>query len=121
MSDRISWWGVPWWAWALITWGAGWLITIVVVVLAPSNTWELPKDKLDVSQLTDAQCRDDDGLKKLGMLLTEGVPDVTESRKEQCEYPNYTGAKVPRSTTPLYYTGAVIEFQNTWSNFAYIL
>jgi hypothetical protein len=121
MTDRISWWGVPWWAWALIAWGTCFLITVVVVVLIPSNAWELPKDKLDVGTLTDAQCKDDAGLTKLGMLLTEGVPNVTQSRKEQCEYPNYSGAPVPSSKVPLYYAGAVVEFENTWSNFAYIL
>ncbi len=121
MNNRVSWLGLPWWAWALITWAGCVIAAVFIVALAPSNVWELPKDNLDVSKLTDAQCRDDEGLKKLGMLLTEGVPNVTESRKEQCEYPRYSGASVQSSKASLYYAGAVVEFENTWSNLGYLL
>jgi Ceramidase len=96
-----------WWVVALITWAVCLLVTIVLVALAPSNMWKLPRDQGDVSTLTASQCKDDAGLVRLGMLLTEGVPGETESRKDQCESPNYSSI--------------VVESQNTWSNFGYLL
>jgi hypothetical protein len=99
---------LPWCAWALITWAACLLVTIVIVALVPSNAkWKVPRDQGDVSKLTASQCEDDAGLTKLGMLLTEGVSGETQSRKDQCESPNYSSA--------------VVEPQNTWSNFGYLL
>jgi hypothetical protein len=92
--------GAPWWGWALSTWGLCLLLTIVVAIATPSNVWTVPRDAHDVGTLTSKVCGDPAKLKSLGMNLTLNRPD-------QCEAPRYESL--------------IVEPENTWSNFAYLL
>jgi len=90
----------PWWAWALITWGVCLLIAILIAIAAPSNVRTTPRDALDVGTLTSKVCSSTAKLQQLGMNLTLIRPD-------QCEAPHYGSL--------------IVEPENTWSNFGYLL
>jgi len=107
---------MPWWAWALVTWTVVLVVFIVITLAAPSNVWDISNkaksqcdnctqqsatisDAGDVGALKESQC-DCKQLSKLGMCLVLRRPD-------QCEAPRYGSV--------------VVEPQNTWSNFGYLL
>jgi hypothetical protein len=126
---------LPWWVWALIVWGVCLVIFPIVAFVAPADLWTLPvlgEDKL--GELTNDKTCDNCVLFKDQLYLTI-------LRKDQCEFPNFT-KKVscnisaecnldptkckpplsgPASTQALCGTTTIVEPQNTWSNFGYLL
>ena len=137
MSDRISWLGLPWWAWALITWGASLVVAIIVAFAAPSNLWTLPNnreenpsgelsrykscdkctlfnDRFYLAILRPDQCEAPHYLKTASCDLA-ALDNVTPGIDKACNV-----AGVPKNKQ-LCITGTILEPQNTWSNFGYIL
>jgi hypothetical protein len=95
MSDgRLSGW--PYYAWAGGTWLGIVLLTMLLVAVS-NKTWNL---KVPFP----GGCNSDP---KVCKLFPGGVYDIADARGDQCE-------AVDRTST-------VLEFQNTWSNFAYLL
>jgi hypothetical protein len=125
---------LPWWAWALITWGACLLATIVIAFAAPDDLWTVPVlDEKYLTALTDENTCNHCTLYKDKLFLTM-------RRSDQCEFPRLkktvncdivkecgpdpTQCKPPLNfaqSSPLCGTATIVEPQNTWSNFAYLL
>ena len=125
---------LSWWWWALITWGACLLITIVVAIVAPDDLWTVPTlNEAKLSELTNENFCDNCSLYKDQLYLTV-------LRKDQCEFPHFTNIVScdvsaetgvnpaqckPQLSAPiggkLCGTATIVEPQNTWSNFAYLL
>jgi hypothetical protein len=81
------------WAWTGGTWGGILIITMVLVAVS-SKTWDL---KIPYAGgCNTATCK----------LFPGGVADIADNRGDQCEAVNRKSI--------------VLEFENTWSNFAYL-
>ena len=132
---KILGWELPWWGWALIVWGISLFTFAIGALVAPSDLWTVPtlrEDKL--AELTQDKYCDNCVLFKDQLYLTI-------LRKDQCEAPNFTrkvscdisvacnlnpkdcnpALPVPAASQVLCGTATVIEPQNTWSNFGYLL
>lgn len=167
MSQRVSWLGAPWWAWAIIVWVVSLVVTIIVSLLAPSNLWTLPtnreekvagelsrhacdkcalfNDQFYLAILRSDQCEAAHFVAKTACPTAKcpAPPVPPPPPCKTCPTCKATGsaascavaatvgynpaadtccnlASVPQNA-PLCITGTILEPQNTWSNFGYIL
>jgi len=123
---------LPSWIWALIIWAICLVVCIVAALVLPP-LWTVPNEQFPgyTGQLSDYKsCGDNCSLFRDHLFLTI-------RRKDQCEAPHFTATttcdiaqetgvdpKSCGSTAPsgkLCGTATVIEPQNTWSNFGYLL
>jgi len=126
---------LPWWSWALIAWGVCLVTFAVGAFVAPNDLWTVPSLREDkLKELTNEKYCDN-------CILFKDQLYLTILRKDQCEFPNFTGKvscdvskvsgvnpaqykpplPVPPSTPALCGTATIVEPQNTWSNFGYLL
>ncbi len=125
---------LPWWVWALFTWAACLLVSIIIAFAAPNDLWTVPLLQEDhLAELTDGPTCDNCTLFRKKLYLTM-------RRKDQCEFPRMkktvtcdiakqcgldpTKCNPPMlvaTLSPLCGAATIVEPQNTWSNFAYLL